>query len=63
MDPVATEHVRRFNRTVTRRIGALRDGYLSRSRPLGASRVLWEIGEDGLTSNRCVRDSTSIPDT
>ena len=48
MDSVATEHVRRFNRTVTQRIGALRDGYLSRSRPLGASRVLWEIGEDGL---------------
>ena len=48
MDSVATEHVRRFNRTVTQRIGALSDGYLSRGRPLGASRVLWEIGEDGL---------------
>jgi ribosomal protein S18 acetylase RimI-like enzyme len=48
MDPVATEHVRRFNRGVTQRIGALSDGYLTRGRPLGASRVLWEIGEDGL---------------
>ncbi len=48
MDPVATERVRRFNRTVTQRIGALSDAYLTRSRPLGASRVLWEIGEGGL---------------
>jgi DNA-binding MarR family transcriptional regulator/GNAT superfamily N-acetyltransferase len=44
----ATRHVRRFNRTVTQRIGALEDGYLARGRPLGASRVLWEIGEDGV---------------
>jgi DNA-binding MarR family transcriptional regulator/GNAT superfamily N-acetyltransferase len=48
MEPVAaTHHVRRFNRTVTQRIGALQDGYLARGRPLGASRVLWEIGDDG----------------
>ena len=40
--------MRRFNRTVTQRIGALSDGYLRRGRSLGASRVLWEIGEDGL---------------
>ena len=39
--------VRRFNRVVTQRIGALNDGYLARSRPLGASRVLWEIGAEG----------------
>lgn len=37
--------LRRFNRVVSERIGALQDDYLSRSRPLGASRVLWEIGE------------------
>ena len=48
MDSVATERVRRFNRTVTQRIGALSDGYLTRGRPLGASRVLWEIGEGGV---------------
>jgi len=36
--------VRRFNRTVTQRVGALSDAYLSRSRPLGQARVLWEIG-------------------
>jgi DNA-binding MarR family transcriptional regulator/predicted GNAT family N-acyltransferase len=39
--------VRRFNRTVTQRVGALDDEYLARSRSLGASRVLWEIGPDG----------------
>jgi DNA-binding MarR family transcriptional regulator/GNAT superfamily N-acetyltransferase len=41
------EHVRRFNRVVTQRVGALSDDYLSRSRALGASRVLWEIGGEG----------------
>ena len=41
------QHVRRFNRTVTQRIGVLRDEYLSRERPLGASRLLWEIAADG----------------
>lgn len=39
--------VRSFNRTVTQRIGALHDGFLARDRPLGQSRVLWEIGQDG----------------
>jgi DNA-binding MarR family transcriptional regulator/GNAT superfamily N-acetyltransferase len=41
------EQVRRFNRTVTQRVGALSDHYLARSRPLSACRVLWEIGADG----------------
>src|SRR6266496_2245555 len=39
--------VRRFNRAVTQRIGALSEEYLARSRPLGASRVLREIGDGG----------------
>lgn len=39
--------IRRFNRTVTERIGALEESFLGRNRPLGASRLLWEIGEDG----------------
>lgn len=39
--------VRRFNRTVTQRVGALNDHYLARDRPLGEARVLWEIGEQG----------------
>src|ERR671928_725679 len=41
------EDVRRFNRTVTQRVGALSDKYLARDRPLGEARVLWEIGPDG----------------
>src|SRR3954468_18141624 len=45
MDEIA--RVRRFNRTVTQRVGALSDRYLSRDRPLGEARVLWEIGPDG----------------
>jgi len=40
------ERVRAFNRTVTQRVGALDDHYLSRDRPLGEARVLWELGED-----------------
>jgi DNA-binding MarR family transcriptional regulator/GNAT superfamily N-acetyltransferase len=47
MSETATQQVRSFNRTVTQRIGALYDQYLARDRPLGASRVLWEIGNDG----------------
>ena len=39
--------VRRFNRVVTERIGALSDEYMGRDRPLGEARVLWEIGPDG----------------
>ena len=38
------ERVRRFNRTVTQRVGALNDRFLSRDRPLGEARMLWEIG-------------------
>jgi DNA-binding MarR family transcriptional regulator/GNAT superfamily N-acetyltransferase len=41
------DQVRRFNRTVTRRVGALDDEYLATGRPLGASRLLWEIGPGG----------------
>lgn len=40
-----TAAVRSFSRAVTERVGALSDTYLARSRPLGASRVLWEVGE------------------
>jgi DNA-binding MarR family transcriptional regulator/GNAT superfamily N-acetyltransferase len=40
-------HVRRFNRTVTQRVGALNDHFLSLDRPLATSRLLWEIGTEG----------------
>jgi DNA-binding MarR family transcriptional regulator/GNAT superfamily N-acetyltransferase len=46
VDP-EVEQVRRFNRAVTQRVGALSDHYLARSRPLSACRVLWEIGVEG----------------
>ncbi len=47
-DPGAeVEQVRRFNRAVTQRVGALSDHYLARARPLWACRVLWEIGVEG----------------
>jgi DNA-binding MarR family transcriptional regulator len=39
--------VRTFNRTVTQRVGALSDKFLSRNRPLSEARLLWEIGPDG----------------
>jgi DNA-binding MarR family transcriptional regulator/GNAT superfamily N-acetyltransferase len=41
-----TAQVRRFNRIVTQRVGALDDRFLSRERPLGEARVLWEIGSE-----------------
>jgi DNA-binding MarR family transcriptional regulator/GNAT superfamily N-acetyltransferase len=44
--------VRRFNRVVTQRVGALDDHYLARDRPLGECRVLWEIGDDGCDVRR-----------
>ena len=39
--------VRRFNRIVTQRVGALNDRFLARDRSLGEARVLWEIGAQG----------------
>lgn len=44
-DPVSV--LRRFNRTHTRRVGALDESFLGSGRPLGPSRVLYEIGPDG----------------
>ena len=46
--------VRRFNREVAERIGALTDQFLGRARPMGEARVLWEIGPEG-TEVRAVR--------
>jgi DNA-binding MarR family transcriptional regulator/GNAT superfamily N-acetyltransferase len=47
MDERMITHVRRFNRAITQRIGALDDAFMSRGRPLGQDRVLWEIGPEG----------------
>src|SRR5207249_7980251 len=52
MEQAMIDQVRRFNRAVTQRAGALDDEFLTRGRPLGQARVLWEIGPDG----RDVRD-------
>lgn len=47
MSQEMVEQVRRFNRVVTERVGALNDRFLGRARPLGEARLLWEIGLDG----------------
>jgi ribosomal protein S18 acetylase RimI-like enzyme len=47
MDSDLVAAVRRFNRTVTQRVGALDDEYMARGRPLGQARLLWEIGPGG----------------
>ena len=39
--------IRRFNRTLTRRLGVLHEKYLGRDRPLVESRLLFEIGAKG----------------
>jgi DNA-binding MarR family transcriptional regulator/GNAT superfamily N-acetyltransferase len=39
--------VRRFNRAVAQRVGALDDRFLALDRPMAAARLLWEIGADG----------------
>jgi DNA-binding MarR family transcriptional regulator/GNAT superfamily N-acetyltransferase len=41
------EQVRRFNRALTRRVGALNDNFLGRGRSLGEARLLYEIGHEG----------------
>src|SRR5258708_10665984 len=47
MDTGAVQQVRSFNRIVAERIGALDDRFLKRDRPIGAARVLLEIGSQG----------------
>jgi DNA-binding MarR family transcriptional regulator/GNAT superfamily N-acetyltransferase len=47
MPDAAVEQVRRFNRVVTERVGAINDRFLDRPRPLGEARLLWEIGSGG----------------
>jgi DNA-binding MarR family transcriptional regulator/GNAT superfamily N-acetyltransferase len=47
MPEAMVDQIRRFNRTVTERAGALHDRFLGLERPLGEARLLWEIGLDG----------------
>jgi DNA-binding MarR family transcriptional regulator len=46
---VDTSVLRRFNRTYTQRIGALDDSFLGLGLPLGAARLVFEIGTTGAT--------------
>ncbi len=54
MDTPSIQQVRRFNRTVAERIGALDDRFLGRARPMGEARTLWEVGPEG-TEVRALR--------
>jgi DNA-binding MarR family transcriptional regulator len=47
MDMQSIQQVRSFNRAVAERVGALHDRFLGRERPMGSSRLLWEIGPAG----------------
>src|SRR6202165_3451457 len=47
MDQAMVSQVRRFNRIVTQRVGALNERFLSRDHSLGEARLLWEIGPEG----------------
>src|SRR3954471_8760528 len=57
--PDDTETLRRFNRTYTQRIGALDESFLGTGRPLGVSRLLFEVGPDG-AGVRELRDRLSL---
>ncbi len=48
MDESQLLQIRRFNRAVTQRVGALEVDYLRRGRPLAEARLLFEIGADGV---------------
>lgn len=41
------QQVRRFNRLVTQRVGALEESYLRRGRPLAEARLIFETGREG----------------
>ena len=54
-----TAVLRRFNRTYTQRIGALDESFLGTGRPLGPSRLLFEVGSTG-ASVRELRDRLGL---
>ncbi|MDO8120211.1 bifunctional helix-turn-helix transcriptional regulator/GNAT family N-acetyltransferase [Isoptericola sp. b490] len=58
-DDGITATLRRFNRTYTQRIGALEESFLGTGRPLGVSRVLYEIGLHG-AGVRVLRDRLDL---
>lgn len=54
IDPEDVARIRHFNRTITRRIGALEESFLGEGLSLGRARVLYEIA-NGLTQVRALR--------
>src|SRR5262245_50659106 len=64
MEAELIQTVRRFNRIVTERVGALNDQFLGRDRSLGEARLLWEIGAAGAEvrelRNRLALDSAYV---
>ena len=59
MDLAQIQQVRRFNRAVTRRVGALDQSYLARGRPLAEARIIFEAGPDGVDV-RALRNRLSL---
>ena len=59
MGPAQIQQVRRFNRAVTRRVGALDQSYLARGRPLAEARIIFEAGPDGVDV-RALRNRLSL---
>ena len=60
MDRVQIDAVRRFNRTITERVGVLQDHYLGRDRAIGEARLLWEIGNGQGWDVRRLRDRLGL---
>ena len=54
------QQVRRFNRLVTQRIGALGDSYLARGRPLGEARLIFELGSGGASDLGTLRQRLGL---
>jgi DNA-binding MarR family transcriptional regulator len=48
MDGSQLQQIRRFNRLITQRVGALEVDYLRRGRPLAEARLIFEISADGV---------------
>jgi len=59
MDRRQVQQVRRFNRLVRQRVGALEDSYLRRGRPLAEARLIFETGAHG-ADVRELRDARGL---
>jgi DNA-binding MarR family transcriptional regulator len=59
MDESPTAVLRRFNRSWSQRVGVLDESFLGSGRPLGPSRLLFELGPDGV-SVRDLRDRLGL---